>query len=331
MKESDIRDTAVLDEYLAMVKKDVIDFFDISSFEDVRCPACLGSDHAPEFKKSGFRYVSCKRCSTLFVNPRPTFDTLSRFYSNSPSTSFWVSRFFKPMAEVRRAKIFRPRAAEVCGLLKNKKDNVIGDIGAGFGLFLEELRKLTPDNRFIAIEPSVEMVDICKSSGLEVMNTCLESLKERDIEFDLLTAFELIEHLFDPGAFFKKALSLLKPGGYLYITTLNCMGFDIMLLGDSSKSVTPPHHMNFFNPASIKGLLEGMGFEVVDISTPGKLDWDIVEGMIKSGFDAGIFWNSIARSADLKAKERLQEWISSSGFSSHMRVVARKGGTKNIG
>ena len=46
------------------------------------------------------------------------------------------------MAEARREKIFRPRAQKVAEMLVDVSDPVVGDIGAGFGLFLEELKKV---------------------------------------------------------------------------------------------------------------------------------------------------------------------------------------------
>ncbi|MFA4991118.1 MAG: methyltransferase domain-containing protein [Candidatus Omnitrophota bacterium] len=325
MKESDIRKTAVFDEYLRLVEKDIKTFFDFRAFVDVRCPACAGAGFTFEFEKSGFRYVSCKKCSTLFVNPRPGYRALERFYSDSPSARFWANNFFKPVAEARRVKLFRPRARYADGILDKKKRAAIADIGAGFGMFLEELRRVSPDNRYVAIEPSIEMAGICREKGLEVRRSCLEDMKASGPEFDLVTAFELAEHLFDPALFFKKARAALKDKGLVFLTTLNCHGFDIALLWEKSRIVTPPHHLNFFNTVSIRTLLERVGFKIIEISTPGMLDWDIVEGVIKGGGpDLGRFWNLLARDGTEEAKRSFQSWLSRNNLSSHMRVIARK-------
>ncbi len=325
MKEEEIRKRDVFNKYLELVEKDVKDFFEFNSFIETNCPACGSSDFLFEFEKLSFKYVSCKACATLFVNPRPTFEILREFYSKSPSTIFWVNEFFKPVADVRREKIFRPRAEYISNMLAGNRRYVIGDIGAGFGLFLEELRKILPDNQFIAIEPSQEMADICYSKGIEVQCMFLEEINEMKGRFDLLTVFELIEHLFDPGLFLDHARNLLKPNALLYLTTLNVYGFDIQTLWGKSKSVVPPHHLNFFNPTSIKYLLEKIGFEIIEISTPGILDWDIVEGMIKNeNVDMGRFWNLLANEENEKCKREFQNWISRNSLSSHMRVVAKK-------
>lgn len=325
MKEEEIRKRDVFNKYLALVEKDVKDFFNFSSFEKVYCPACQSDDLTLEFKKLGFSYTMCGRCFTFFVNPRPPYAVLKKFYSCSPSTNFWVNEFFKPVEEARREKIFRPRAEYICEFMGKPSGKVIGDIGAGFGLFLEEMRKIIPENTFVAIEPSVEMVALCKEKKLDTLGLCLEDIEENICSFDILTAFELTEHLYDPAKFFKKVFDLLKPGGYTVLTTLNGRGFDILILGDKSKSVSPPHHLNFFNPVSISILLERIGFEIVEITTPGKLDWDIVEGMIKNeGYNAGAFWGSLAKESGNECKEELQAWIAKNNLSSHMRVIAKK-------
>lgn len=326
MKEEDIRKREVFDQYLEMVKNDINTFFNNrNAFTQIPCPACGGDNHVIQFNKFGFYYVMCNDCETLFVNPRPPFELLADFYIHSPSTKFWVNEFFKPVAEARREKIFRPRAEYIAQKFGSNHEWIVGDIGAGFGLFLEELSKIWPQSKLIAIEPSEEMHEICKAKGFETLSCTIEDVTGWDKKFDLLTSFELLEHVYDPPMFLRKVHELLRPGGRLILTTLNGEGFDIQVLWKNSKSVFPPHHLNFFNPQSIRILLKRCGFTVEEISTPGRLDWDIVEGMIKNeGLEIGRFWNLLAKKGTDRCKKEFQEWISRNSFSSHMRVVAKK-------
>jgi len=326
MKEEDIRKRETFNQYLELVEKDVKKMFaDKHQFLAIDCPACHSRNFEPQFEKLGFSYVLCRDCGTLFVNPRPPFKNLNEFYAKSESTTFWVEKFFKPVAEMRREKIFRPRAEFIKDRFSSNPVQVVGDIGAGFGIFLEELAKLWPEARMIAIEPSFDMVKICQEKGLKVMASALEDVEGWDNQFDLLTSFELFEHLYNPGRFLEKIRNLLRPGGYLLLTTLNSQGFDIQILWEKSKSIFPPQHLNFFNPDSISLLLKSKGFVVEEALTPGKLDWDIVEGMYKNeGVNPGRFWELIAKKASLEAKDKLQTWISENGFSSHMRILAKK-------
>jgi len=326
MKEEEIRRRSVFNRYLELVAEDVREIFaDRSSFISVDCPACGGRKYRPQFEKLGFVYVLCLDCGTLFVNPRPPLRLLMDFYTRSRSASFWVNDFFPPVAEVRREKIFRPRAEYVDNTLSALSNGVVGDIGAGFGLFLEELARFWPSARLVAIEPSAQMVTICQGKGLEVIPCGLEEVSGWDGQFDLLTSFELFEHIYAPDEFLQKARQLLGDGGYLLLTTLNGEGFDIQVLWEKSKSVAPPHHLNFFNPRSVEKLLQANGFVMEKADTPGKLDWDIVEGMYQEeGADPGRWWRLIADKAETAVKDDLQKWISQSGFSSHMRILARK-------
>ena len=109
MKENEIRKESVHKEFIRLAENDSKTFFESDDFIKTRCPACGSERFSFEFKKWGFEYISCENCRTLFVNPRPAEAALKRFYSESPSTDFYANEFFRPVAEIRRKKIFAPR------------------------------------------------------------------------------------------------------------------------------------------------------------------------------------------------------------------------------
>lgn len=326
MKETDIRKREVHNRYLELVQIDSEKIFsDKSSFVDVDYAAWGLSKPVFEFEKGGFTYVRCPETDTLFVSPRPTYQHLMEIYRDSPSTKFWIEEFFLPVVDVRREKIFKPRAEYVSGKFPELRMGCIADVGSGFGLFLDELKKMWSDSDLVAIEPSCDMAQICSDKGLRVIESLLENVDPTQNSFDLMTAFELFEHLHDPKIFLEKIYQLLKPGGYLFLSTLNGLGFDIQLLWEKSKSVTPPHHLNFFNPTSLSSLLDSVGFEVVEVLTPGELDWDIIEGCyLHEQASPGRFFKTVSKYGTDVAKKELQDWIRKHKFSSHMRVIARR-------
>ncbi len=326
MKEKDIRDPRAHGRYLEMVRKDAATFFgDPSVLEQTPCPACGASESRKEFDKFGFTYVSCPGCRTLYVSPRPKTGPLKEFYVQSASSRFWVEEFFKPVAEARREKIFRPRAALVAESFPELAGETVGDVGAGFGLFLEELRRFWPSARLVAVEPAPEMAALCRGKGLSVEESTIEDLQGHDETFALLTAFELFEHLHTPRALVAKAFRLLRPGGRLLLTTLNGEGFDIQLLWENSRSVFPPHHLNFFNPESLADLCRSVGFVIERVETPGLLDWPIVEGALERE-EATLerFWCLLRSRGSAECKADLQQWISRHRLSSHLRLIALK-------
>ena len=322
MKESEIRSAERHSKYLEMVREDARRYFpDPKKFHAVSCFACGSNDAKEVFKKDVFSYVQCPECDTFFVNPRPTLDDLIRFYTDSPSTSYWVNEFFQPFAEARREKMFKPRALEIYSKFLNKNISSVGDIGAGFGIFLSELKKVWGDVSLSAIEPSREMAAICREQGFSVVEAPIEHVSASEHQFDLLTSFELLEHLYDPFDFVKGIFRLLRPGGYVVLTTPNGLGFDVLNLWENSKTIFPPHHINFFNPWSMRRLLTRAGFEEPEVTTPGKLDWDILE---KAVDQAPRFFGYVSKYGSRESKEEFQQWITKSCFSSHMQIIARK-------
>jgi len=326
MKEREIRNKEAHKQYLELVQADTWKIFkDRSTFEHINCPACGEIEDRPLFEKKGFQYVQCPICATIYNSPRPQYADIQKLYNDSKSTKFWIENFFMPFIEARREKIFKPRAEYIVSELPTMYGKDIGDVGAGFGIFLEELRKIWSGTKFYAIEPSEDMAQICKIKGFTVIKSMVEDIIQKDITFDLLTSFELIEHLHNPVSFFQKIYNLLKKDGYFCFTTLNGLGFDIQVLWEKSNSIVPPHHLNFFNPSSINILLKRSGFRAIDISTPGRLDWDIVENSIKDELiDIGRFFKTVYMFGTEIAKAKLQGWISEFKFSSHMRVLAKK-------
>ena len=109
----------------------------------------------------------------------------------------------------------------------------IGDIGSGFGVFCEEMNKLVPKGvEVLAIEPSPPLAQICKSKGLSVLDTWLEDLKKTHFPDNvgskcILTAYEMIMHIYNPLEFFKTCKRILNSGDLLIFTGLNGMGMDI--------------------------------------------------------------------------------------------------------
>jgi SAM-dependent methyltransferase len=325
MKEDDIRKRDIFNKYIRIIEKDIESLLDVASFKYSKCPACNSAEYDKAFTKAGFDYVLCPKCGTLFANPRPSIADMGRFYSGSASSIFWMKYFFNPVAETRREKIFKPRAQFVKDLFPNTTECIIGDIGAGFGIFLEEMRNIWTKGEYIAIEPSLEQADICRDKGLKVETHMLEQLDGYDGYFDILFAFELFEHILNPALFLKNVYEKLKPGGYFFMTTLNGEGFDIATLWDKSKSVFPPHHLNFFNIDSACLLFKNSGFDIINTSTPGVLDWDIVEGMFKQeSVEIPRFFKLLANKGTDKAKNDFQNWLSSSNMSSHMRIIVKK-------
>jgi len=324
MKEEEIRPQKIFDEYLSLAKQDTETYFsEVEKISSV-CLACESvADHA--FDKNGFSYEVCPNCQTLFVNPRPVALAFSKYYTESPSSRYWASTFYKETAEARREKLWKPKAHLILQTLEkyNSSEYMLVDVGGGFGLFAEEIRSLSGKTP-VVIEPGPDLAAACRDKSLHVIEKFLEDVAPADLPSGAkaFVSFELFEHLHDPSAFLGQLMELMNSKDLFIFTTLSGAGVDIQALWEDSKSVMPPHHLNFLNPRSVELLLNRLGFESLSITTPGKLDIDILENNFEAIKDR--FWRTFIATASPDQKEEWQAMIAASGWSSHMMVVCRK-------
>jgi len=331
MKESDIRPAGLLAEYLRLSAGDAATFFaDRSQLSPRVCPGCDSADVDPAFEKNGFPIVTCCDCGSLYVSPAPTAAALASFYGDSPSATYWAKTFFPAVAEARRGRIFRPRAERVCELLEGASSRVM-DVGAGAAVFLEELHRLVPDAALRAVEPGQTLAAACRAKGFETFEGDAENACT-DPDWrgwaDLVASFEVIEHVPDPAAYLTALAALVRPGGTLLVTGLCGDGFDIQVLGNRSNAVSPPHHLNFLSHKGVAALVARCGLELLDFSTPGQLDVDIVCNALAQDRDA-VADPALSRRlavASEEDKRHMQEQLVAERRSSHMWLIVLRPG-----
>jgi hypothetical protein len=324
MKEEEIRPQKIFDEYLRLAKQDTETYFGEVEKKSGSCPACETVGE-PAFVKYGFTYEACPNCLTLFVNPRPLVEAFAKYYTESPSSKYWASTFYKETAAARREKLWKPKARLIRETLEQyaAAHHTMVDIGGGFGLFAEEIKALCGQAP-VVIEPGPDLAAACREKFLPVIQKFLEEVVPADLPNGpkAFVSFELFEHLYDPATFLRQLSSLMASGDLFIFTTLSGSGVDIQALWEDSKSVTPPHHLNFLNPRSVALLLARLGFENLAITTPGKLDIDILANNRAAIKDR--FWQTFVATATESEKTSWQEMIATTGWSSHMMVVCRK-------
>lgn len=327
MKENDIRPEALLQRYLDLSARDAERCFGDAQRIDIPCVACGGKATKFQFEKNGFAFSSCLDCATLFQSPRPPIGSFENFYRESESSRYWAEEFFPAVAEARRERIFRPRVERLAAICDAKGAGVqrLVDVGAGYGIFLDEWRKRCPDVRALAIEPSRALAAECRAKGFEVVEDIVENVSGYDGDADLVVCFEVLEHAYDPLAFIRNLLRLVRPGGLVFVSTLCADGFDIQMLWEKSNSIFPPHHINFLSVPGFERLFQRAGLEDVDVSTPGQLDVDIVRNAAARDarvLDDHRFLRRLIANEGTSAA--FQKFLAENRLSSHAWVMGRK-------
>lgn len=297
-------------------------------FVAVPCPACGEKDSVPAFEKFTFQYVTCRRCDTLYMSPRPSPRLMADYYSDSENYRYWAEHIFPASEEARREKVHKPwldRVIGYCGRHAIPR-GVLMEIGSGFGTFAALAQASGVFTRVVAVEANPEMAAACRSRGLEVINKCIEDVTGELDAAAVAVAFEVIEHLFEPRTFLEQCARLMRPGGLLVLSCPNGQGFDIALLGSVSLAIDP-EHVNLFNPRSLPLLVESCGFQVLEVSTPGRLDAGFVRAAILEGkFD--VSHDPLLKRVLVDEWDRLgwpfQQFLAKHGLSSHMWMAGRR-------
>jgi 2-polyprenyl-3-methyl-5-hydroxy-6-metoxy-1,4-benzoquinol methylase len=329
IRETDIRPDELMARQVQAQAADIAWLLERrSAFVEVRCPACDAVAPAPALEKHGFTYARCPRCETLYMNPRPSAPLLHEFYETSANYAYWNEHIFPASEEARRTKIFRPRVERLVELVERygTRTRTLLEVGAGFGTFCDELKARGLFDRVIGVEPTPHLAQSCRERGVEVVERPIEQVEFDEGQADVVASFETIEHLFSPRAFVERCADLLAPGGLLVLTCPSVKGFDVVVLGSAS-GVIDNEHLNYFTPRSLARLVASCGFRVSEVSTPGKLDAEIVRKRALAGevdLDRQPFLREILIDEWERVGDAFQEFLAANQLSSHMWLVARK-------
>ena len=295
-------------------------------FVKVDCPACSSKKHTLYFEKLDIKYHLCENCGTVFVNPRPSLEILHEFYSQSKNYEFWNKYIFPASEEARREKIFKPRVEKTimfADRILSRYESIM-EVGAGFGTYCEELVKSGRFRKVLALEPTPGLAKTCRKRGLETFEMPFENLPE-DVRVDIIASFEVIEHLFSVEDFLHSCVKHLNSEGLLILSCPNFRGFDFQILGVKYGNIDH-EHLNYFNPNSLRLLIERCGFQVLEILTPGQLDADIVRDRALKGtisLEGQPFLKTVIIDRWSEIGNNFQQFLADNLMSGHMWAVSK--------
>jgi SAM-dependent methyltransferase len=132
------------------------------------------------------------------------------------------------------------------------------EIGCGEGFFLEKVAGIYEG---LGVEINEAAAQVCRSKGLNVTTDKLETLA---VSFDVIVAFEVLEHIPEPRIFLQRVSDLLAPGGFLIIAVPNPAGylteFDHVLLN------LPPHHATWWQKETFDYVAQQLGLRTLGVA-----------------------------------------------------------------
>lgn len=221
-----------------------------------------------------FSVAQCQTCCHQFICPSPSSNFLEAFYSSYMSAAksgFYEARYSASIPNSFR-NYYGQWLDKVLFLRQGSSGNLL-DIGSGLGMFLRLARE--KGFHVAGIEPNAEAVEyLAREYDIAVSNSLLENYIGTQ-QFDVVTMWDLLEHLADPRMALSKIKTILKPGGIMvleipvrdsilhwaakiaYSLTLGVVKRPLYL-------TYGVHHLQYFSEKSIISFLAENGFETLD-------------------------------------------------------------------
>lgn len=211
--------------------------------------------------------VRCDACGLVFATPRLTPAALEELYRTYFSE---LATHHEDEGDARRRRAGIARLlGEIAALEPGRR---LLDVGAGSGDLLAAARDRGYDAA--GVELSAEGVERARARhGLEtVLGGTFEEAPLAGAAFDVVVAWHVVEHVFDLGAFVRRAHEVLRPGGLLVVgtesyryPTNSALRAARFASGRVPRPVTSPMHTFVFSPASLRSSVERHGFTTLSV------------------------------------------------------------------
>lgn len=270
------------------------------------CPACGGAGLRPWDPAA--RLQACDDCSLVFDNPRLDAQGIEGFYTRFGQYDHWLDDL------PGRERVWKRRLAAI---LRHARHGRVFDIGAGIGQFLDNARRAGFEVDGLELSPRG-----CQHArerfGIELRQGRLEDFRLPAAHYDVVTIFHVLEHVPDPAWTLAECARILVDGGVLVVAVPNeieavtsrlhrlLRRIGLPGLGSRGRNgvkslATAPHldevHLSRFTAATLRGLLERSGYEVLDLGVDRHLPETGLKGLAWKIFN--FFADALARTTGI--------------------------------
>jgi SAM-dependent methyltransferase len=228
------------------------------------CPICGQADarewlQAPDRlhgRQDRYTLLRCPTCSLVWLSNPPKPAELHRHYTDA------YDRLISAAGEDSPGR-WRDRNA---ALMPHKQSGALLDLGCSSGAFLQSLCSKGWDLVGIEISPESAKQAQVKSGANVFVGDILDAQFQSD-SFDVITCFDVFEHLYEPRRVIAKVAEWLKPGGIFYVLVPNVDSAERRVFGTYWHGLELPRHLFHYSPVSLKLLAESAGLRQVSLET----------------------------------------------------------------
>jgi SAM-dependent methyltransferase len=211
-----------------------------------------------------FTYVRCINCGLVYMNPQISPEDVKAFYPDDYAP--YRSRSDKAGKSEKISKSRLKRSLPKLLLQKLNENSCVLDVGCGSGKFLNEIKSVF-GCKVYGLDISEQAAKTAKDDyGIEVFTGVINAAPFAPDSFDVITAWQYLEHVHNPLESLQMFYRLLKPDGLCLISTPNFNSFNAKIFKDRWFGLECPRHLYIYTPETINKLLQKAGFSLAAIS-----------------------------------------------------------------
>lgn len=201
--------------------------------------------------------MKCRGCGFVFMEKIPSHEELDFHYG---SYSYESAGYLSPLT----IKSYNSLLDE---FEPYRKTNNILDVGCGRGWFLAQALKR--GWKVYGTEYSKTAVRICQETGINIKEGVLDATNFDTEMFDVITSFEVIEHINNPNEELKEIYKLLRTGGLFYCTTPNFNSLMRYYLKADYNVIGYPEHLSYYTKSTLNKVTKRNGLHPVKFQSTG--------------------------------------------------------------
>lgn len=293
------------------------------------CPVCSGDDAVLSFSKDDYRHFHCRDCDALYLFPLPTETQISDYYVAQEEETRSSQCWEREEQDYRHYEAIWDDALRT--IERGAGRGPLLDVGCGGGQFLAYAKQ----RGWEEVE-GIEMAPGAAQRARERSGASIHSVDflASGLEADRyagITMWNVIEHAPKPRSFAAEVRRLLRPEGMYVADCPNRRGITMRVIGKQAYVVMPPEHLTYFSHRSLRFLLEGEGFENLELksNTIYINDWVRYLAKPKAETEARkthLAWYSRATSSSLSLKliSLANIFLNTARLGDQMLVAAQK-------
>jgi 2-polyprenyl-3-methyl-5-hydroxy-6-metoxy-1,4-benzoquinol methylase len=213
-----------------------------------------------------FNYVRCNDCSLVYMNPQVIPEDIAQIYPTdyAPHYSAATKGRFGLLSVVLNYLMNMAKIKKIVCKNLNSQSRVL-DVGCGSGAFLNNIKAKTGCQVF-GVDISENAVQAAKKLfGIDVFHGDIKDSIWPDCYFDIITAWQYLEHVNDPNQNIEKMSHLLKKDGVLIIAVPNFNSLLAVLFKEKWYHLDCPRHLCIWTQETITKLMHKYELNVLDI------------------------------------------------------------------